>query len=125
MWFSDKTQPIATPRASRRIVENDTSGMTMSRAHATDTVAQVHAVNPACAMHGAILHREYRRISPAQRYNFSTRLHARSLFCKNVLTTGKVLARLRQQQDHLKGKDVFAVQVLMQRVEVAFAALEQ
>jgi hypothetical protein len=52
-------------------------------------------------------------------------LHPWPLLGQHELATGEILLRFREQDRHLQRKNVLAVQILMQRIEVPGAILQQ
>jgi len=72
-------------------------------------VPQLHPVDTPCALHGAIVNREYNTITLSKRQNDGAGLHARSLLRHHEFPACKVLAGFRQQNRELEGKDMLAV----------------
>src|SRR6266498_949331 len=83
------------------------------------------AIGPALSLHRTMMHRKSNAISLAQRNYLGTRLHARTMFGQHKLSASKIQPRFGQQNSNLDGKDVFAIEVLMQTVVVAFPVLKQ
>ena len=57
--------------------------------------------------------------------HLDARLHARALFGQDELAASKVAFRLTQQERDLQRKDMLAVEVLMQAVEIASAVAQE
>ena len=96
----------------------------MAGAQSAHAMSQVHAVGAARALHWAVAYGEHHAVATSRGHHFGPRLHTRSLLGQHELAACEVFLRLRQQNRHLERKDVFAVQVLVQRVEVALAVLQ-
>jgi hypothetical protein len=64
-------------------------------------------------------------VSAPQGHDFRSGLHPRTLLGQHELPTGKFFSRLGQQDCHLYGKYVLAIQILMQAVIVGFAVLQE
>lgn len=77
-------------------MKNDAQGMAASRNKPADTVAQLHSIITARALHGSIVDGEYDTIALMQRDNNGTRLHPRPLFRHHEFSAGEILFRLRQ-----------------------------
>jgi hypothetical protein len=97
----------------------------MTRAESAHAVAQVHAVGAACTLHWPVVHREDHAVATSKRHHFGPRLHSRPLLDQHELAAREVCLRLRQQNRHLEGKNMLAVHVLVQRIEIALAVLQQ
>jgi hypothetical protein len=87
-------------------------------------VAQVHAVGAARPLHRPIVHCEGHAVTTSERHHFGPRLHSRPPLGQHELAAGEVFFRLREQNRDLERKDVLAVQVLVQRVEVPYLATD-
>jgi hypothetical protein len=85
----------------------------------------VHAVRAARPLNRAVLDRKDGAVPTPERYDFGTRLHPWPLLGQHEFAAREVLLRFREQNRHLQRKDVFPVQVLVQRVEVALTVLQQ
>jgi hypothetical protein len=72
-----------------------------------------------------MVHSKRDGISLPERYDLRARLHARALFGKYKFAAREVFPGFREQDGNLDWKDMFAVQVLVQAVIVAFLILEQ
>ena len=90
-------------------MEDDAYGMAMPRADAADAVPQIHPVDTPCALHGAIVDREYSAIALSKGQNDGAGLHTRSLLRHHEFPACKVRAGFGQQNRELEGKDMLAV----------------
>src|SRR5260370_38198715 len=63
----------------RGIVEDDASGISVSRSQATDTMPKIDAIGSPLALHRALMNGDGHRVALAQVNNFRPRLHARAL----------------------------------------------
>jgi hypothetical protein len=68
---------------------------------------------------------EGHRVALTKRNHLGARLHTRPLLGEHEFAPGKISLRLREQDRHLYGKDVFTVEILMQAVEVPLPILEE
>jgi hypothetical protein len=108
-----------------RVVEDHADGVAMTGPQSAHAMSQVHAVGAARALRWPIAHREDHAVAPSKRHHFGARLHPRPLLGQPELAAREVLLRLRQQNRHLERKDMFAIEVLVQRVEVPLAVLQK
>ena len=104
-------------------MEDDPQRMTMARAQTAHTVPHVNAIAAAFAVHRTVVYRESYSITLTKRNDLWPRLHARTLFGKYKFSASKIGPRLRQQDRHLYGENMLAVQILMQTVVVALARI--
>ena len=110
---------------SPRVVEDHAQRVTLPGSHAADAVAEVDAIDPARATHGALVHGKDHGIPPSERHDLDARLHARPLLGQHELAAGELLAGLRQQARNLKRKDMLAIQILVQAVVVVRTVAEE
>ena len=110
---------------SRRVVENDTERMTMSRANAADAVPQVDAIHAARALHRTMMDGEDNGVTLPKRHDFRPRLHARPLLGHHEFAAREVTFGFGQQDGDLERENVLAIEVLMQAVVIVRAVLKQ
>src|SRR4051812_4340147 len=108
-----------------RVVEDHAGRVPVARAHAANTVAHCDAVGAAAALRRAIADRPDNGVALADRYHLDTRLHPRPLFGDDELTAREFPSRIGEQGHHLQWKDVLAVDILVQRIEIAFGVAQQ
>ena len=70
-------------------------------------------------LYRAVMHSKRNRISLGERNDLGARLHARPLFDQQKFSTGKVAARVGEQNRDLYRENVLAIEILMQAIEVA------
>ena len=97
----------------------------LSRPQPAHAVAHVHAVGAARALDRPMVHREDDGVALPQRHHLGPRLQARALLGEDELAAGEIRARLGEQDRHLQGEDVLAVEILVQAVEVTGLVLQQ
>ena len=85
----------------------------------------VNAVSPARALDRPMVHREYGRLTTAQRHDLGPRLHARTLLGEHQLAAGEVRSRLGQQDHDLQREHMLAIEILMQAVVVTGAVAKE
>ena len=76
------------------IVEDDTSGISVSRSQATDTMPKIDAIGSPLALNWAVVNGECHRVALVQRNNFRPRLHTRALFGQYKLSTREINRRI-------------------------------
>src|SRR5689334_17162700 len=106
------------PRLAR-VVEDDPDRVALTGADAADAMTHFYAVNALAALNRAAVDGEHDRVALLQRDHFDPALHPRALFGQNEFAAGKIQAGLRQQDGELQRERQFAVQILMQAIEVA------
>jgi len=106
-------------------VKDDSHGVTLPRAKPAHTVAKVDAIGPARPLDRPMTHRERHRITLAERNHFWPRLHSRPLLGEDELTAREIPLGFRQEDCYLYREDVLPVNILVQAVEVTFAALKE
>jgi hypothetical protein len=107
-----------TIQSSRGIVENDTECVPATGAQAAYAMPHVDPISSASAANRAVVDRKDHAFALPERYDFAARLHSWSLLREQKFAAGKISSRLRQEKCHLKRKDVLAVNVLMQAIEI-------
>ena len=105
-------------------MKDDAQCVAAAGSHTADTVANVDAVEAARSLHWSVPDREDDAVAAAERDDLDARLHPRPLLGEDELAAGEVRAGLLQEYRDLEREDMFAVQVLMQTVEVIRAVLE-
>src|SRR5262245_47025747 len=75
---------------SLRVVKNHTQSVSMSTAHATDTVTQIHAIYTSRTLHWPMVNREDHSVALPERHDFRPGLHARPLFRDHEFTAGEI-----------------------------------
>ena len=108
-----------------RVVKDDPDRVAVPRANAADPVPEIYSVPPATPLHRPVVDSENDGVTLSQRHDLSPRLHPRTLFGHDELTTGEVSSGFGQQDGNLEGEHVLAVEVLMQAVVVVRSILEQ
>src|SRR5262245_12219082 len=93
-----RTSPIASRRTDPKpnltgVVKNDAQRVPMAAANAAHAVAEIHAIDAACALHGALAHGEDHSIALFQRHDFRPRLHAGTLLRHHEFAAGEVVVR--------------------------------
>ena len=115
----------ATGVSLPRVVEDNPDGVPHAGAEAAHAVAEVHAVVALRSLHWPVMDCEGHSITLPKWHDLSTALHARPLFGQNELATCEVLARLREQDRNLDRECEFAIEVLVEAVEVTRDILQQ
>jgi hypothetical protein len=75
-------------------VEDDASGISLSRSQATDTMPEIDAIGSPLALNRAVMNGECHRVALAQGNNFGPRLHTRALFGEYKLSTREIGRRI-------------------------------
>src|SRR5215472_5345320 len=101
-------------------MKNDPDRMSVTVTHPTDTMPQIHSIAPTCPLHWTLSDGKRDRISLPQRHHFWPRLHARTLLGQHEFTPQKVTPGFREQDCHLDGEDVLAIEVLMKAIVISF-----
>jgi len=76
------------------IVEDDASGISVSRSQATDTMPKIDAIGSPLALNRAVMNGECHCVALAQRNNFRPRLPTRALFGEYKLSTREIGRRI-------------------------------
>src|SRR5919202_3371327 len=88
-------------------------------------MAKIDAIHAPRAMHGTLAHGEDHPVTLPQRHHHGPRLHARTLFSEDKFTAGEVMLGFREEERHLEGKHVLAVQILVETIVIATAVAKQ
>ena len=115
----------ATGVSLPRIMEDNPDGVPHAGADAAHAVAEVHAVIALRSLHWPVMDCKGHSITLPQWHDLGTALHARPLFGQDELATCKILARLGEQDRDLDRECEFAVEVLVEAVEVTWDILQQ
>src|SRR5690349_23675461 len=99
--------------------------MPVSAPYAAHTMSQIHAIDAARPLHGAMVNGEDHRVTLFERHHFGTGLHSRTLLRDHEFAAGEIFAGSREQDGHLKRKNMLAVKILMQAVVVARSVLQK
>lgn len=109
----------------RRVVKNDARCESLAGLKPADAVSHVDAVNAACAGHRPVMNGKDHSLSLHEGNDLCSGLHARSLLGQHEFTACEIFGRVRKEDGDLKWKHMFAVEVLMQTVEVSWAIFEE
>src|SRR3954451_15067481 len=107
------------------IVEDYTQRMAVAGTDPAYAMPEIDAIDSARALNRPDMHRKHHSIALAKRHYFGPRLHAWALLGQDEFTTREVAAGFGQQNRDLQGKNVLAVEILMQAVVVARLVLQQ
>ena len=88
-------------------------------------MAQVYAIGSSRSLNRAVMHCECHSVTLAERNDFWTRLHARTLLGEHKLAAREISLWFTQQDCYLYGEDVLPVEILMQAIVVACAVPEK
>ena len=99
--------------------------VTATRPQTADAVSKVDTVDTPGSLDGTVADREDHTVTKTKRHDLGSRLHPWPLLGQHKLTAGEVCVWFREKNRHLQRKHMLAVNVLMQRVEVALAILQQ
>ena len=110
---------------SLRVVKDHTDCVTATRPQTADAVSKVHAVDTPGSLDGTVANGEHHTVTTTKRHDLGSGLHPWPLLGQHKLTAGEVCVWFREKNRHLQRKHMLAVDVLMQRVEVALAILQQ
>src|SRR5262245_27151935 len=97
----------------------------MTGPQSAHAVSKVHAIDTPCALDRTVADREGHTITTTKRHDLRSGLHSWPLLGQDELPTGEVFIWLGEQNRHLQREHMLAVEVLMQRVEVALDILQQ
>ena len=78
---------------------------------------EIDAIDAPRSLNRTMMDCEGHRVALTKRNHLGARLHTRPLLGEHEFAPGKISLRLREQDRHLYGKDVFTVEILMQAVE--------
>ena len=106
-------------------MKDDADCVTATRPQTADAMSKVHAVATPGSLDGAVANGEHHTVTTTKRHDLCPRLHAWPLLGQHKLTAREVCVWFREKNRHLQRKHMLAVNVLMQRVEVALAILQQ
>src|ERR671918_155715 len=90
-----------------------------------DAVTKVCSVIPSCASNGSMMDGKNHRITLVGREHFNPRLPTRPLFSEDKFAALKILPSLAQEECDLKRKHDFAVEILVETVEIADAIFQK
>ena len=90
-----------------------------------DAVTKGRPVVAPRSLHGSMMNSEHYRIALLRREHFEPRLPARPLFGKDEFAAVEILSSPAQKESHLKRKHDFAVEILVQAVEITGAVFQQ
>jgi hypothetical protein len=107
------------------IVEDDASGISVSRSQATDTMPKMDAIGSPLTLHRAVMDGEGHRVALAQGNDFRPWLHAGALLGEYKLSAGEIGGRIGQKNGDLYGEDMLPIEILMEAVLVPFSVLEE
>src|SRR4051794_23401637 len=107
------------------VMEDDAEREARAAANAADTVAKIHAVEPARALHRTVASGKKYCLAFTGSDDFGFRLRARLLLDENEFSALPVAAGLTQQEDHLKRESDVAVEILMQTIVPAGLVMQQ
>src|SRR5690242_6287555 len=110
---------------SRRVVKDHADRVAVPGPYAAHAMPQVHAIDPSGAAHWTVPDGEDHPIASVERHHLDPRLHPRPLLGQDELAAREVSSGLRQEERHLEGEDLLAIEILVQTVVVARAILEQ
>src|SRR5258708_36468892 len=110
---------------SLRVVKDDAERAAMAGARWPNAVTQFDPIAAAGALCRPMVHRENHAVPLSERHDLCARLHTRTLFREHEFAAREIPFRRRQQERGLQRKDVLAVQVLVQAVEVSRAVLQE
>jgi hypothetical protein len=91
---------------------------------AANAMPQIDTIAAAGALYRTVPDRKNDAIASPERHDLGPRLHSRTLLREDEFTARKIHAGLFQQDRNLERKDVFAVNVLMQTIEITGGVLE-
>jgi hypothetical protein len=77
------------------VVKDNSKGMAVARANATDTVPEVYAIDALCTVHRALMNCEDDSVALMQWHDDRPRLHARALLRQHKFAAGKISLRFR------------------------------
>jgi hypothetical protein len=100
------------------VVEDDPEGVSATGTHAADAVPQIDAVAAAATLNRPVPDREDDAVASQERHDLRPGLHPRTLLCEDEFTARKIHAGFFQQDRNLERENVFAVNVLVQTVEI-------
>jgi hypothetical protein len=90
-----------------------------------DAVTKVCSVIPSCASNGSMMNGKNHRITLVGREHFNPRLPTRPLFSEDKFAALKILPSLAQEECDLKRKHDFAVEILVETIEIADAIFQK
>src|SRR3984893_8535935 len=108
-----------------RIMKDDAECVPMTGAQAAHSMPNIDPVGTACAPPRPMVHGEDHGFALDEGHDLRPRLHPRALLREHKLAPGEILARAREEQRDLEGKDEIAVEVLVQAIVIPGAVLQQ
>ena len=106
-------------------MKDHTDCVTATRPQTADAVSKVHAVDTPGSLDGTVADREDHTVTATKWHDLGSGLHPWPLLSQHKLTASEVCVWFREKNRHLQRKHMLAVDVLMQRVEVVLAILQQ
>ena len=106
-------------------MKDDAQGQPVPGSQPAYAMPMIDPVDATCTLDRAGVHGKYHGVSLAQAHHFRPRLHAGPLLGHDELATREIQAGLRKKDGNLQGKDVLAVEVLMQAIVVSLSVTEQ
>lgn len=88
-------------------------------------MTEVYSIGPPRTLYGPTIDREYHRIALSKRNDHRSRLHAWALFGQHEFAALKILSRFVEKDRQLERENVFAIEILVKAIVVAFAVSEQ
>src|SRR5258708_7234866 len=106
------------------IMKDDAERVAMTLTHGADAMAQVNPVVAAGSPDWAAVHGEHHTVTLSERDHVDPRLHPRPLFGQYKFTALEIFGRRGEEDRDLQRENMFAVQVLVQAVEIAGTILQ-
>jgi hypothetical protein len=97
----------------------------MSGAKAADSVSQINTIGSLGSLNRAMADGKSNSVALLQAHNFGARLHPGTLLGQHELASGEILPGHGKKESYLNREDIFAVNVLVQRIPVAFIITQQ
>jgi hypothetical protein len=100
-------------------MEDDAEGVASAAVHATDSVAEIHAVIAAGTFHGSIACGEDDGLALTRGNHFGFGLSTGLLLHQKEFAPFPIASRLPEQKNHLQWEGDFSIKILMQAVVAA------
>ena len=106
-------------------MEDDPHSISMSGAKPTDSVTQINTIGSLDSLNWAMTDGKSNPIALLQAHHFGAGLHPRTLLGQYELASGEILAGYGKKESDLNRENIFAVNVLVQRIPVALIVTQQ